>query len=243
VWSRPRGRTPLALFASRAAVAPHHSIQGVDGNGDGPVDVWHRRPTSISQTGRLHPPGVGLEPEEEARKEIDSSLARAGWIVQDRKEANIYTGRGVAIREVSLKRGHGEADYLLYIDGKAAGAIEAKPVGTTLTGVERQSEKYADGMRDKIPSHDSSLTFLYESTGVETRFSDRWDPDPRSRVVTTFHAPESLARWLRLAEESTLRGRLRQLPPLPEGGLWPIQVRAARSLEASLAQDRPRALI
>jgi type I restriction enzyme R subunit len=184
-----------------------------------------------------------VEPEELARKRIDSALAEAGWFVQDRKEANLYASRGVAVREVSLKRGHGEADYLLYVDGKAAGAIEAKPVGTTLTGVERQSEKYAEGMRDKIPSHDASLTFLYESTGVESRFTNRRDPYPRSRAVTTFHRPETLARWLQTTDKATLRGRLRGLPPLSEEGLWQVQIRAVRNLESSLSQDRPRALI
>jgi type I restriction enzyme R subunit len=184
-----------------------------------------------------------LEPEKEAREEIDLSLGNAGWILQDRDEANIHAGRGVAIREFPLKVGHGEADYLLFVDGRAAGAIEAKPAGTTLTGVERQSEKYGAGLPDQIPRYATPLPFLYESTGVETHFTNRLDPEPRSRPVMGFHRPETLARWLEEPDAPSLRGRLRQLPPLVEEGLWPIQVRAVRHLEESLAQDRPRALI
>jgi hypothetical protein len=67
-----------------------------------------------------------LTPEEQARQNIDALLTAAGWIVQDRKDANPAAGRGVAIREFPLKAGFGEADYLLYVDGAAAGVIEAK---------------------------------------------------------------------------------------------------------------------
>jgi len=87
------------------------------------------------------------------------------------------------------------------------------------------------------------LPFQYVSTGSETYFRDNRDPTPRSRRVFAFHRPETLAEWLK--EPDTLRARLRHLPeiPLPEDILWDAQVRALRGLEASLAQDKPRALI
>jgi type I restriction enzyme R subunit len=65
-------------------------------------------------------------------------LTAAGWSVQDFKAADIHAARGVAIREFVLDAGQGFADYLLYVDGKAAGVIEAKKHGATLTGVEIQ---------------------------------------------------------------------------------------------------------
>ena len=77
-----------------------------------------------------------ITPEDLARQNIDQLLTAAGWIVQDRGAANITAGRGVAIREFPMKKGHGEADYLLFVDGAAAGVIEAKRKGETLTGVE-----------------------------------------------------------------------------------------------------------
>ena len=83
--------------------------------------------------------------EQEARAEIDRLLAAAGWRVQDAKAANIHASLGVAIREFPLKEGHGFADYMLYVDGKAAGVLEAKKEGVTLSGVETQSNRYVKG--------------------------------------------------------------------------------------------------
>lgn len=98
-----------------------------------------------------------MDPEKEERQRIDDLLSQAGWQVQDANAINLYVSRGVAIREFSLKPGHGEADYLLYVDGKAAGVVEAKPAGFTLTGVERQSEKYGDGLPDNLPAWPGSF--------------------------------------------------------------------------------------
>lgn len=60
-------------------------------------------------------------PEDKAREKIDQTLEQAGWKIQDTKAANLSVGRGVALRNFPLTSGHGFADYLLYIDGKAAG--------------------------------------------------------------------------------------------------------------------------
>ncbi len=198
-------------------------------------------------------------PEDKAREVIDGMLEKAGWHVCDFKDANIHAARGVVIRNYPLNKGHGFADYLFYIDGKAAGVIEAKKVGTTLTGVEIQSDKYKHGFPDIFPAWYRPLPFCYQSTGVETRFTNGLDPDPCSRSVFSFHKPETLEAWLndkepvamdRAAESQavygrplTLRSRLRQMPPLKEEGLWSAQIKAIRNLEKSLAENRPRALI
>jgi len=87
-----------------------------------------------------------MTPEQQARQNIDTLLQQAGWHVCDMANANIHASRGVALREFPLNPGHGFADYLLYIDGKAAGVIEAKKEGATLTGVEVQSARYAQGL-------------------------------------------------------------------------------------------------
>ena len=108
-----------------------------------------------------------MTPEEQARVNIDTLLEQAGWAVQDAAGVNLYAASGVAVREFSLKPGHGTADYLLYVNQEAAGVVEAKPEGSTLTGVELQSEKYSTGLPDNFPAHQSPLPFLYESTGVE----------------------------------------------------------------------------
>jgi len=189
-----------------------------------------------------------LTPEAKARVEIDRMLAAAGWAVQAARAVNLSATRGVAVREFVLKPPHGRADYLLFVDGAAAGVIEAKKEGKTLTGVEWQSAKYVDGLPDEIPTAiEGALPFAYESTGTETRFTNTLDPEPASREVFSFHLPETLVRWLeeihRHPTAPTLRHRLRALPPLVETGLWSAQVTAIRNLERSLADNRPRALI
>ncbi len=199
-------------------------------------------------------------PEDIAREQIDRMLEQSGWAVQNAKAVNLYAKQGVAIREFELKPGYGTADYLLYVDGKAAGVIEAKKSGSTLTGVEIQSAKYSKGLPDSLPAWTRPLPFCYESTGIETKFTNGFDPEPRSRNVFSFHKPETFADWLSDGQASvtslaamppqqlygkqpTLNSRIRQMPPLIETGLWPAQIVAIKNLEKSLAENRPRALI
>ena len=186
-----------------------------------------------------------MTPEEKARENIDRLLELAGWAVQDTGSLNLYASRGVAVREFPLKAGHGTADYLLYVDQKAVGVVEAKPEGFTLTGVEAQSEKYSTGMPDDLPAYQRPLPFLFESTGVETQFTNGLDPEPRSRTVFSFHTPRALAEWVGAGNGHSaplspdqrdaadlaggylvppnLRRRLRAVPPLDTSGLWPVQ--------------------
>jgi len=148
------------------------------------------------------------QPEQQARGNIDRLLEAAGWHVCDASAANIHAARGLAIREFPLP-GYGFADYLLYVDGKAAGVIEAKKEGVTLTGVETQSDKYTKGLPAALPRWGSPLPFSYQSTGIETRFTNGLDPVPRSRPVFAFHQPKQLAEWLAAPQTtpSPSRGR------------------------------------
>jgi len=180
-----------------------------------------------------------VKPEEEARKKIDQQLEAAGWAVQDRQRLNLGASLGVAVREFPLKTG--DADYLLFVDRQAVGVVEAKPIGTTLSGVAEQSEKYIAGLPEDIPHVELPLPFAYESTGIETRFRDNRDPFPRSRQVFAFHKPETLHQLSR--ESDTLRSRLQHLPPLITEPLWGPQVEAIRNLEESFSDNRPRSLI
>jgi len=183
-----------------------------------------------------------VEPEAEARQEIDRRLQAAGWVIQDYKELNLGASAGVAIRELPLTTG--EADYLLFVDRKAIGVIEAKPKGVTLSGVSEQTTPYLHGLPDHIPHYHSPLSFGYESTGVETFFTDLRDPEPRSRRIFAFHRPETLRTWA--LQQETLRARLHTMPeehPLITQGLRDCQIEAITNLEQSFAADRPRALI
>src|SRR2546429_573749 len=109
-----------------------------------------------------------LTPEARARVEIDRMLASAGWIVQSAAQVNLKASRGVAVREFVLKKPHGRVDYLLFVDGKAVGVMEAKKEGEPLIGVEWQSARYVHGLPDEMPrALEGTLAFAYESTGVE----------------------------------------------------------------------------
>src|SRR3970040_173331 len=110
-------------------------------------------------------------PEDLARENIDALLDRCGWVVQDKSAANLSAGRGVALRELSFKTG--ESDYTLFVDGKAIGAVEAKPVGHSLIGGEEQSEKYVKGVPFGIPAWRSPLPFSYETTGAHKFFAKK----------------------------------------------------------------------
>lgn len=200
--------------------------------------------------------GVAFRPEDKARENIDNLLTQAGWILQDHSDLNLAAGQGIAVREFPLKKGHGSADYLLYVNKKAVGVIEAKKEGDTLTGVEVQTEKYSNGLPDHLTSVSKPLPYLYQSTGIETRFTNARDPNAASRNVFTFLRPESIAQELgQLAlsqgiggsranyDDKTLLGRLQCMPELITTGMRDCQVRAVTNLEKSLAENRRRSLI
>ena len=209
----------------------------------------------------MSPPPPPSGPEAEARVEIDAALETAGWVVQNREEMNLSMAQGVAVREFKLKHGHGYADYRLFVDGKAVGVLEAKAPGHTLIGVEPQSTKYAHGLPDGLNPPIMPLAFLYVSTGAVTKFTNLLDPEPRSRFVFHVHRPETLAEWLSAptldgwvkdhgaytaaddTKPSSLRARLRAMPELEPGGLYPNQIQAIANLETSMRQDKPRALL
>jgi len=68
--------------------------------------------------------------EAETRKLIDDKLIAAGWVVQNKSRINLIEALAVAVREMDTETG--PADYMLIIDGKACGIIEAKWEGPSL---------------------------------------------------------------------------------------------------------------
>jgi type I restriction enzyme R subunit len=186
-------------------------------------------------------------PEQKARDTIDALLRQAGWVVQSAKKIDLSAGLGQAVREYQTDVG--PADYVLFVDKKAVGVIEAKKeeLGHKITEVESQTAGYASS-RLKWVNNKEPLPFLFESTGILTRFTDGRDPKPRSREVFSFHRPETLKEWM--AQGDSLRERLQHLPTLnPEKlparalRLRDCQENAITKLEESFKADRPRALI
>jgi len=188
---------------------------------------------------------ANLTPEERARVLIDEQLTQAGWVVQDRKEIDLVNHVGVAVRETILKNVAGRADYLLYLNRKIVGVIEAKPSGVTLTEVQWQSHRYSKGLdseQSKVAVlHRDELPFIYEASGTETHYTNLYDPEPRARHIFNFQKPETLARVIRDSEnqeQATWRGRVHNLPDTEGYDLRPASRRAVIAIEKSLRDNQ-----
>ncbi|MFD4787539.1 DEAD/DEAH box helicase family protein [Streptomyces sp. NPDC058459] len=211
-----------------------------------PLDNASKRDEFISHAQKAARPPMN---EAQVRKELDKVLEMAGWTVQDDNSKNLFAGQGVAVAEVSTAVGR--ADYLLYVDQRLVGVIEAKREGADLEAAMQQAARYATGLTrsQQLSAWRASLPFRYVADGNTVRFHNALDPSPRTREIFAVHRPETIARWIDEAEADpaapTLRARLRRLPQtfLDPGPLRPAQVKAITELERSLAKDDPRALI
>ena len=187
-----------------------------------------------------------LAAEQRARVRIDAQLGAAGWSVQDRSALNLFAGDGIAVREAIMAPGHGRVDYLLHVDKRVVGVIEAKPEGTSLSGVEWQSAMYATGLPDAAKARartiEGRLPFVFEASGSETHFTNGFDPEPRARRLFRFPRPSMLARILRDADEQpeapTWRAKVQHLPALDVSALRPAQITAIEGVERALAEQR-----
>lgn len=183
---------------------------------------------------------MNQDPEQIARDNIDSALIRSGWVIQDKDKINLNAALGVVVRYYLTQDGK-ETDYVLFVDKKPVGVIEAKreEEGHRLTAHEDQAEGYAQSKLKYL--NNDPLPFVYESTGEVTRFTDFRDPKPRSRPVFTFHRPETFRTWLKT--EKSLRASLLDIPVLQTEGLRDCQINAITKLESSFKEFKPKALI
>jgi type I restriction enzyme R subunit len=184
---------------------------------------------------------LNQNPEQIARDAIDAQLRASGWAVQNKNAFNPNEGDGQAVREYTTDSG--PADYVLFVDRKPVGVIEAKKetLGHNITTVEDQTKDYSVSKLKWIQHTGEALPFLYEATGVLTRSTDQRDPKPRSREVFSFHRPETIRELL--SQENPLRARLQNLPVLDPANLRDCQVTAITELEKSLKLAKPRALV
>jgi type I restriction enzyme R subunit len=180
-------------------------------------------------------------PEQKARDQIDAQLRASGWAIQEKDAIDFNAGEGQAVREYTTDTG--PADYVLFVDKKPVGVIEAKKetLGHNITTVEDQTKDYSIAKLKWGQHTGQPLSFLYEATGVLTRFTDQRDPKSRSREVFTFHRPETLRELL--SQEKSLRSRLLDLPPLNPSGLRDCQITAITEMDKSLKLAKPRALV
>lgn len=182
---------------------------------------------------------LNQNPEQIARDNIDAALVLSGWIIQSLKKVNLNAGLGVAVKEYLTDVG--PADYVLFVEGKPCGVIEAKreEEGHRVIIHETQVEEYAQAKLKHL--NNEPLPFIYISTGEITKFTDATDPKPRAREIFSFHRPETLRDWLK--KDKSLRKRIHDLPDLQTDGLRECQIQAINNLEISFKENRPRALI
>ena len=181
-----------------------------------------------------------MRPEERARQLIDARLEQSGWVLQDLRSVNPMASLGVAVREYPTSTG--PVDYALFVGGKPVGVIEAKrdDLGENITVVEGQSGRYANSTFRYITT-DYSIRFAYEATGQITRFTDYSDIKYRSRRVFSFHRPETLQGLL--SKPDTIRNNMKRFPVFDTTGFRKCQITAIQNLDASFADNRPKALV
>ena len=178
-----------------------------------------------------------MKPEEIARVWIDRKLQEAGWLVIDRDEYEPNM-TAVAIRE-TLMRGGLEADYVLLVNGKAAGVIEAKREEIALDNPHliAQAENYTKQLRPWYPAWELPLRLIFLSNGREIAFKDCHKENARYEIIKKFPRPKDLVCVLGLT------GEFDALPHLFKGKLRDCQYEAIKSLEASFRAGKRRALM
>ena len=178
-----------------------------------------------------------MTPEEKARIKIDQWFADAGWKVINRDDYE-PTCTAVAIREGLLK-GNLEADYFLFINGKAVGILEAKREETDAfaSKVCEQAALYAKSVPNIYQTYQNPLPFIFTSNGKELYFCDFREKDSNFKQILSIPTPRELVKELGI--EDTFAG----LPTLKKKGLRDCQYEAVTELEKSFRTDQKRALM
>lgn len=181
-----------------------------------------------------------MKPEDKARVTIDKKLIESGWTIQDVKFLNLSASLGIAVREFPTSTG--PVDYAMFLEGIPVGVIEAKKseLGENITSVESQSARYATSTFKWI-KNEYRIRFAYEATDKLTRFTDYDDIKYRSRTVFSFHRPETLLALLK--QPDTIRNNMKRFPEFDPTGFRKCQITAIENLDASFADNRPKALV
>ena len=178
-----------------------------------------------------------MTPEEKARQKIDQWFADAGWEVINRDEYE-PTSTAVAIREGLLK-GNLEADYFLFINGKAVGVLEAKREETDAFSsvVCEQAALYARSVPNIYQTYQKPLPFIFTSNGKELYFCDFREQDHYFKQIMTIPTPHELVKKLGINDYFA------GLPTLRKKGLRDCQYEAITELEKSFRSGQQRALM
>ena len=180
-----------------------------------------------------------MKPEEKARVIIDRMFEEAGWKVVDRdKYAPNMTA--VAIKE-GLMVGNREADYLLFLNGKAVGVLEAKRIETDINSdiVQEQARlytrscpKWCQAWFPNIP-----LPLAYVANSRDLMFYDTRKSNSEFEYCKKIHTPKEVKKLLSLEDDYV------GLPTLSPKGLRACQYEAITQLEQSFRNGENRALM
>ena len=178
-----------------------------------------------------------MTPEEKARQKIDQWFTDAGWEVINRDDYE-PTCTAVAIREGLLK-GNLEADYFLFINGKAVGVLEAKREETDAFSsiVCEQAALYARSVPNIYQTYQKPLPFIFTSNGKELYFCDFREQDHYFKQIMTIPTPHELVKKLGINDYFA------GLPTLHKKGLRDCQYEAITELEKSFRAGQNRALM
>lgn len=177
-----------------------------------------------------------LLPEEKARKKIDMMLKKAGWSIVPRDQYSPGVS-AVAIEEGILK-GNLEADYLLFLEGKAIGVLEAKKESVSLDDiVANQAENYTHKLLSMYQYWENPLPLIYLSNGKELLFKNAKIPESTYQKLDAMHTPKEMVKLAGI--NSFFAG----LPTLDPKGLRDCQYEAITNLEASFRNSQRKALI
>ena len=177
-----------------------------------------------------------LLPEEKARKKIDMLLKKAGWSIVPRDQYSPGVS-AVAIEEGLLK-GNLEADYLLFLEGKAIGVLEAKKESVFLDDVvANQAENYTHKLLPMYQYWENPLPLIYLSNGKELLFKNAKIPGSTYQKLDAMHTPKEMVKLAGI--NSFFAG----LPTLDPKGLRDCQYEAITNLEASFRNSQRKALI
>lgn len=178
-----------------------------------------------------------MTPEEKARIKIDQWFADAGWEVINRDDYE-PTCTAVAIREGLLKDNL-EADYFLFINGKAVGVLEAKREETDAFSsiVCEQAALYARSVPNIYQTYQKPLPFIFTSNGKELYFCDFREQNHYFKQIMTIPTPHELVKKLGINDYFA------GLPTLRKKGLRDCQYEAITELEKSFRSGQKRALM
>ena len=184
----------------------------------------------------------GLLPEQQARVYIDAYLEDAGWTVVNRDEFVPEAINAQAVRENILK-GNKEADYILYLDGKAIGVLEAKRKENHLgLEVAEQAQNYGNILPDWIRAWKTPLPFIFLSNGETLLFKDMHDEKPSYKVLKKMLTPKDIVN-LAGDDIDSEYAKLPSIPAVGSKGLRECQFEAITKLELSFKQGFKKALI